>query len=64
MTEKLLHFLRREDGAITVDWVVLTGGVLIFGVLVTSLIIAGANDTATGAGASLSNAEVPEVAFD
>ncbi len=60
----LKRFRGDEDGAVTVDWVVLTGGVLILGILVASLIADGANDTSTGIGARLGDASVPEVTFD
>lgn len=58
------RFRDDEAGAVTVDWVVLTAGVLIFGVLVASSIAAGANETSTGAGARLANATVPDVRWD
>ncbi len=58
------RFWADEDGAVTVDWVVLTGGILIFGILVTAAIIAGANESATGMGSRLSAAEVPQVRFE
>lgn len=58
-------FLRRfrddECGAVTVDWVVLTAGLIAFGIAVTTTIVAGANDMSTGAGARLADATVPDV---
>ncbi|MGP3698783.1 hypothetical protein [Rhodobacter sp. NSM] len=33
--EKLLHLLRSDDGAITVDWVVLTAAILLLGILIS-----------------------------
>ncbi len=60
----LNRFRRDEDGAVTVDWVVLTGGLIIFGVLVATSIIAGANATGTGAGDRLANATVPNVQWE
>ncbi|EPX87576.1 hypothetical protein ruthe_00440 [Rubellimicrobium thermophilum DSM 16684] len=58
------RFRRDEGGAVTVDWVVLTGGLLIFGVVVASTITAGANATATGAGDRLSSAAVPTISWE
>ena len=57
-------FRADEDGAVTVDWVVLTGGVLIFGVIVAAAIADGANHTSMGAGARLADATVPDVRWD
>ncbi len=38
MSKRILNFLRKEDGAVTVDWVVLTAAVvLLAGVAITSL---------------------------
>jgi Flp pilus assembly pilin Flp len=37
MTKKLiLRFLRDEEGAVTVDWVMLTAGVVAFGIMVVA----------------------------
>lgn len=58
------RFRDDETGAVTVDWVVLTAGVLIFGVLVAAMIADGANNMSTGAGAQLASAQVPEVRWD
>jgi len=64
MKQFLRAFRDEESGAVTVDWVVLTGGLLIFGVVVTSSIATGVNDTATGAGAQLSAAAVPTIHWE
>ena len=64
MRKRLKAFHDDEAGAVTVDWVVLTGGLLIFGILVTTSIISGANHTATGAGARLSGATVPTITWE
>jgi Flp pilus assembly pilin Flp len=58
------RFLADEVGAVTVDWMVLTGGVLIVGVLVTALIVDGTTDVSTGTGARLGAAAVPDITFD
>ncbi|NAZ35620.1 hypothetical protein [Rubellimicrobium sp. CFH 75288] len=57
-------FGRDEDGAVTVDWVVLTAAILLFGVLVVSMILSGATDLSGGAGARLGAAEVPAVRWE
>ena len=44
-----LAFLRDEDGAVTVDWVVLTAGVVILAIFSISTIYAGAIDGVTSA---------------
>lgn len=59
----LNRFCRDEDGAVTVDWVVLTGGILILGILVTAPIITGATSTSSGVSGSLANAQVPSIRF-
>lgn len=65
MAWNLVKRLRRdEEGAVTVDWVVLTGGLIIFGVLVATSIIAGANAAGTGAGDRLAGATVPDVTWE
>ncbi|TNC47812.1 hypothetical protein FHG66_15690 [Rubellimicrobium rubrum] len=60
----ICRFSRDENGAVTVDWVVLTAGLIIFGVLVASSIIGGATNMSTGMGAKLGEAEVPQVSWD
>ena len=47
-------FIQSEDGAVTVDWVVLTAAIIGFGLVVLTLIAAGATDVSSGVGASLS----------
>ena len=64
MRRFLDRFRRDQNGAVTVDWVVLTGGLLIFGVLVAATISNGATATATGAGDRLGNAQVPQIAWE
>ncbi len=46
-------FLSAEDGAVTVDWVVLTGAVVGLGFAVIATIAGGALDHSTGLGAHL-----------
>lgn len=59
----LRRFAHDEAGAVTVDWVVLTAGVIALGLLVVSSIVSGANHTSTGVGARLADADVPDATF-
>lgn len=63
MIGKLTSFLVNEDGAVTIDWVVLTAGLLIMGVLVVGSIQAGATESSGALGTELSEAVVPSVTF-
>ncbi|MCU0802103.1 MAG: pilus assembly protein [Rhodobacteraceae bacterium] len=54
---KLLKtFAKDEDGAVTVDWVVLTGAIVVLGLLVMSTIRPGLTSAAATINTSLSNA--------
>lgn len=64
LNAKLCRFLCSEDGAVTVDWVVLTGGIMLFGVLTTRAVIDGTTDASSGIGAILDNAVVPTVSIN
>ena len=44
MTRQLITFLKSDDGAVTVDWVVLTAAVVGLGVAVSIAITTGAVD--------------------
>lgn len=57
------RFHRDQCGAVTVDWVVLTGGLLILGIVVAGFISDGAADAAGSAGNRLAEAEVPTIVF-
>ena len=59
----LARFRDDEGGAVTVDWVVLTGGLIIFGVLVAQSIISGSTGTSASIESALTNATVPTVSF-
>ncbi len=61
MTNFLNNFLCDEDGAVTVDWVVLTAGIMGFGVLVAASIISGSTEGAGSLENRMSEAQVPEV---
>ncbi len=47
------NFLNDEDGAVTVDWVVLTAAIVGLGFAVISTVAGGALDQSTGLGAHL-----------
>lgn len=59
----LVNFLKSEDGAVTVDWVVLTAAILGFGMVVILVIAGGATDVSASLGASLNDAEPPAAAM-
>lgn len=58
------RFARDEGGAVTVDWVVLTGALVTMGMLVVNSIAGGVGDLSTGVGATLAGAEVASLSFD
>lgn len=51
-------FRRDEDGAVTVDWVVLTAAIVGLGIAVIGTIASGALDSSTGLGAWLGDQDV------
>jgi Flp pilus assembly pilin Flp len=53
----LTNFLKSEDGAVTVDWVVLTAAIVGLGIVVISSVGGGATDVSNSLGATLENAE-------
>ena len=55
------QFLISEDGAVTVDWVVLTAAIVGMGIAVLAAVGAGTTDLSSGLGTSLGNATVAEV---
>lgn len=63
----MLNFIKTfaadEDGAVTVDWVVLTAAVLGMAIMVVALIQGGATDVSTGIGAKLSSATLYTIEF-
>lgn len=58
---RMSSFLKSEDGAVTVDWVVLTAAVVGLAIGVVTLVVQGATDTSASLGATLTNATPPEV---
>ena len=54
MFAKLKKFFCHSEGAVTVDWVVLTAAVMLMAVTVVQTVRQGALDPSTGLGAKLS----------
>ena len=55
MAAKKCDILRNEDGAVTVDWVVLTAAIVGLGIAVIASVANGALNHSTGLGAYLSS---------
>jgi len=61
---KFLSQLRQdENGAVTIDWVLLTAAILTLGSIVGASVSAGAENMADNTGTELQSATVPEVVF-
>lgn len=58
MQAVLAKFIEAEDGAVTVDWVVLTAAIVGLGIAVITTVSQGAVDHATGLGAHLGAKEL------
>jgi Flp pilus assembly pilin Flp len=58
MLKLMSRFHRDEDGAVTVDWVVLTAAIVGLGVSVIAMVSAGATDYSTSIGNQLSNQSI------
>lgn len=58
------RLIEEEDGAVTVDWVVLTAALVGLAIVVIGLVAQGATDTSTGLGARLGGADVPEIVWE
>ena len=52
-------FLVSEDGAVTVDWVVLTAAIIGLGLVVITSVAGGATDVSDSLGATLNDANPP-----
>ena len=63
MTNFIKNFIADEDGAVTVDWVVLTAGIVVLGLAVGSKVAGGANDMADSIAGELSGATVPTITY-
>lgn len=64
MIDRLLDFWRDENGAITVDWVVLTAAIVGLGALMFFYLNERIQNTDESVGRALSGIEVGEVTFD
>jgi len=58
MASILLQFAKDENGAVTVDWVVLTGAIVGLGLAVIATVGDGALDYSSGIGAHLTASSV------
>jgi Flp pilus assembly pilin Flp len=58
MLNFIKNFARDEDGAVTVDWVVLTAAIVGLGLAVLSTVRSGATDLASDIGTNLSTTVV------
>ena len=58
MLAKTTDFLRSEEGAVTVDWVVLTAAIVGLGIAVITTVADGALDHSAGVGAHLTAQEI------
>ncbi len=58
MLQFIKSFRAREEGAVTVDWVVLTAAIVGLAIALIALIAAGATDKSTSVGAFLSSQEI------
>ena len=54
MVHSIRQFFANEDGAVTVDWVVLTAAIVGLGIAVMTTVASGATNYATGVGGYLS----------
>lgn len=63
-TNMLKRFWHTDDGAATVDWIVLTAALITFGIFIVNVVLAGATDPEAGIGAWLSATPVPEIKFE
>ncbi len=53
-------FRQNEDGAVTVDWVVLTAAIVGLGIAVITVVGKGVTDKSTGLGASIATVKTIE----
>ena len=59
----LVNFLKSEDGAVTVDWVVLTASIIALGLAVVVSIAGGVTSVSGGLGTNLGAGQVAELDF-
>lgn len=63
MRHSFVRFFRDEDAAVTVDWVVLTAGIMVLGIAVVLYVQRGAAESTEALGNEMTNAVVPTVVF-
>ena len=64
MLDLIRTFRADEDGAVTVDWVVLTAAIVGLGIAVLAAVKTGTVNMATDIGNNMDNAKVPMIPFD
>ncbi len=64
MLEFIKTFRADDDGAVTVDWVVLTAAIVGLGIAVLLAVRGGTVDVANDIGSTLSSAEIPELVIE
>ncbi len=64
MLDFIKTFRADEDGAVTVDWVVLTAAIVGLGIAVILAVRGGTMDMASDIGSTLSSAEIPELVIE
>lgn len=64
MLDFIKNFRTEEDGAVTVDWVVLTAAIVGLGIAVILAVRSGTVNMASDIGTTLSNATVPSIQFN
>ena len=64
MLDFLKTFRADEDGAVTVDWVVLTAAIVGLGIAVIAAVRTGTVNMATDIGSNMDSATVPTLAFN
>ena len=64
MLDFIKTFRADEDGAVTVDWVVLTAAIVGLGIAVLLAVRGGTVEMATDIGSTLSGADLPSISFD
>ncbi len=60
MRNLVKKFGRDENGAVTVDWVVLTAAIVGLGIAVISTVAQGALNQSTGVGAYIASQDIPD----
>ena len=64
MLDFIKTFRADEDGAVTVDWVVLTAAIVGLGIAVLLAVRGGTVDMASDIGSTLSSADIADISFE